>query len=216
MSQFPSDAIELALVALEAAENNMLDRSVRMLQAYGGALYGFDLLASAALNRSLALSSGFRTMIRERNLICAGPLVRLQLDTALRFFAGFTVSDPHDFALKVLEGDRIDRMRDQHGTRMTDRHLVTQLTKEYPWVESVYEGGSGYVHLSATHIFSTFDRNYYEQAAKHRIKIGSRDQQFPDDVYLKTIETFGECTKMLMRYIEGWIITKDNPPNKSG
>ena len=216
MSQFPLDAIETALVALEADENETLDRSVRMLQAYGGALYGFDFLASAALNRSLALSSGFRAMIRERNLICAGGLVRLQLDTALRFFTGFIVNEPHDFAIKVLEGNRIDRMKDRHGTLMTDRYLVTQLKKEYPWVESVYEGGSGYVHLSATHIFSTFDHDYYEQEGKHRIKIGSRDQQFPDDVYLETIETFGECTKILARCIEGWIFTKDNPPNRTG
>ena len=215
MSEFPSDAIERALAAIEADEAKALDRSVRMLQAYGGALYGFDLLANAALNRSLALSSGFRAMIRERNLICAGAMVRLQLDTALRFSAGFLVNEPHDFAIKVLEDHRIDRMKDRHGTPMTDRHLVAQLKKEYPWVESVYEGGSGYIHLSATHIFSTFDYNHYEQEGKRKFKIGSRDQQFPDDVYLETIETFGECTKILARYIEGWIYSKDNPPNRA-
>ena len=215
MSQLPSDAIESALVVLEADEGQILGLWLRMVQAYGGALYGFDFLAGAALNRSLALSSGFRVMIRERNLICAGALVRLQLDTALRFFAGFTVSEPHDFALVVLEGERIDKMKDRHGKRMTDRHLVSQLTKEYPWVEAVYEGGSGYVHLSATHIFSTFDRKYYEEEAKHRIRISSRDQEFPDGVYLETIKTFRQCTNILKNYIEGWIITKENPPNRA-
>ena len=154
-------------------------------------------------------------MIRERNLICAGALVRLQLDTALRFSAGFTVSKPHEFALMVLDGERIDKMKDRNGKRMTDRHLLSQLTKEYSWVEDVYEGGSGYVHLSATHIFSTFDRKYYEEEAKHRIRISSRDQEFPDEVYLETIETYKECTNILKNYIEGWIFTKENPTNRT-
>ena len=186
----------------------------RMIMAFGGALYGFDLLATAALNRSLALSSGFRIMIRERNLICAGPLVRWQLDTALRFFAGFTVERPNDFAVKVMEGERIDQMQDQHGERMTDRHLLSQLAKEYRWIEDVYKGGSAYIHLSSTHFFSAFDSNYYEEEGKYRIKVSSRDQEFPDQIYLETIEIFRRCSSILKDYVEGWIFTKDNPPNK--
>ena len=210
MSQFPSEVIEAALAKVEADAKAMFELAGNMLRAYGGAMYGFDFLANAAVNRSLAVSSGFRTMIREQNLICAGALVRLQLDTVLRFFAGFIVDQPHEFALKVLEGNRIDRMKDKDGNLMKDRHLVTQLAKEYPWVEEVYERASNYIHLSETHIFSTLSK-IDQDAGKYRLKIGSLDRTFPDEVYIDAINTFRACTYIIARYIDGWTYTKDNP-----
>ena len=78
----------------------------------------------------------------------------MQLDTALRFYAGFIVHEPHEFAMNVLKGDRIDKMKDKDGNRMTDRYLVTQLANEYPWVEEVYERASNYVHYCLKLIFS--------------------------------------------------------------
>lgn len=44
--------------------------------------------------RAVALSSGFRVMVEQCNSLCAMPIVRMQLDTAIRFYAGFFVADP--------------------------------------------------------------------------------------------------------------------------
>ena len=210
MTQHPSDAIKAALADLEADEKAMLDRAADMIQADDGAVYGFDLLANGAVNRSLALSAGFRALIRDQNLICAGALLRLQLDTALRFFAGFIVDKPHDFTIKVLKGEHIRKMKDQNGQFMTDRYLITQLAKEHAWIDSVYEKTSGYVHMSNTHISSTFDRVNHENRPIG-IKIGWRDKDLPDSVYLEAIAAFRESTKILAHYIDGWIFTKSNP-----
>lgn len=210
MTQHPSDSIEAALADLEADEEAMLNRAANMIQAYDGAVYEFDLLANGAVNRSLALSAGFRALIRDQNLICAGALLRLQLDTALRFFAGFIVDKPQDFAIAVLKGEHIRKMKDQNGQFMTDRYLVTQLTKEYSWVDPVYEKTSGYVHMSDTHIISTFD-GINRGNRSIGIKIGWRDKDLPDSVYLEAIAAFRESTKILARYIDGWIFTKANP-----
>ena len=210
MSKFPSEAIEAALAKVDVDGKRMMKLEGNMLRAYGGAFYGLDFLANAAVNRSLALSSGFRTMIREKNLICAGALVRLQLDTALRLFAGFIVDEPHEFAMKVFKGNRIDRMKDKDGNRMTDRYLVTQLANEYPWVEEVYERASNYVHLSATHIFSTLSK-IDPDAGKYQLEIGSHDRTFPDEVYIDAINAFRACTLILAEHVHGWIFTKDNP-----
>ena len=45
----------------------------------------------------------------------------------------------------------------------------------------------------------------------HRLAIGPRDKDIPDDIYLQAITTFRDSTGILARYIEGWIFTKVNP-----
>ena len=210
----PSQKLVGALTQLEDNEKLILDQAHRMLEAYDRALYGFDLLAIAAARRSLALSVGFRTMVRDQNLICAGAILRLQLDTAIRIFAGFIVDDPHDFAIAVIEGKRINRIKDQNGHPMTDHHLVTELAREYPeyqWIDSTYKETSNYIHFSDTHFFSTLDRGNHEGQPGFRIAIGARDNDIPDDVYLNAVTTFHKSTEILVRLIEGWIYTKDNP-----
>lgn len=196
---------------VEREEKALLDRALAMMQAHDGDMYPYDLLANAALNRAIALSSGFRSLIRDRNLICAGAILRLQLDTALRFYAGFIVDDPHEFAGAVLKGEHVRRLKDQSGQLMTDRYLVQQLGKELPWVEELYEQTSGYIHLSSTHILSTFDGIHDREKRTINIKIGVTDCQFPDSMYLNAISALRSCTELLSRHIDGWIFTKNNP-----
>ncbi len=214
MPQHPSSMIEAALAQLEDDEKVISDQGRRMLEASNRGLYGFDLLAIAAINRSLALSNGFRTLVRDQNLICAGAILRLQLDTALRIFAGFIVNNPHDFAVEVIEGKRIDKMKDQNSHRMTDNYLVTQLARKFPeyqWIKSVYKKTSNYIHFSDTHFFSTLDRDNREDQPGYRIAIQPRDNDIPDNIYHDAIATFHNSTEILVRLIEGWIFTKDNP-----
>ena len=205
-----SEVVKAALANIEADEKQLVAATGEMFQADGGAIYPFDLLANAAINRALALSSGFRTLILQRNLVCAGPLVRLQLDTSLRLFAGFIVEKPHDFAIKVLEGKHIRRMKDKDGNFMTDRYLVERLAKQYPWIEAVYERASDYVHLSGTHILSSVDI-IDKQSGTIGIKASFLDKPFSDDIYTDAINAFRQCTRVIRIHVEGWILTKNNP-----
>lgn len=101
--EFPhSKSLEESLARLEPLDDAHLELGKQMFNAFGGALYGMDLLAAGALNRSKAHIAGLRQLVEAKNLICAGALLRLQLDTALRFHAAFLVEQPHDFALAVL------------------------------------------------------------------------------------------------------------------
>lgn len=210
MSEHPSPNVEKALTVLESDQKELVDLAAKMVRAYDGAVYPFDLFANSAVNRSLALSSGFCTLIRDRNLICAGALLRLQLDTAIRFFAGFIVENPHDFAQAVLDGKQIRKLKDQGGKPMSDRHLLSILAKEFPWIEPVYEKTSDYVHLSGTHISSTFDELSKENGS-FKIKIGAVDKELPEDVYLEAITVFQQSMLIFVRYLNGWIYTKNNP-----
>lgn len=210
MTQKQADAIDLALEGIEADTKAVLDLTANLLKADRGQIYFFDFLANAAVKRALALSSGLAVLVRERNATAAGALVRLHLDTALRFSAGFIVADPHDFARQVFEGSRIDRMKDMRGKRMTDKYLVSQLAREYPWISDVYDQTSGYVHLSNKHIFSMI-RGSDEGSAKYQMHIGARDELVPDALFLEMIVAFRGCTEILVSYIEGWTWTKNNP-----
>src|SRR5215471_9979911 len=117
-----------ALAKLATLQEKQTDIWLRMLQAYGGAFYPLDMLAVGALNRSAALGAGFRGLIEQRNFLCAAPILRLQLDTALRFYAAFIVEDPHAFASAVLKGTPVRKLKDKSGTFMHDAHLVSCLS----------------------------------------------------------------------------------------
>jgi hypothetical protein len=180
--------------------------------AYGGALYGMDFLAIGALNRSKAHVSGFTSLLKAKNLICAGALLRLQLDTAMRFYAAFLVEDPHGFAMKVMGGEKIRKLRDKGGNALTDSYLARRLGEEYEWVPRVYEKTSGYVHLSATHLMSSLSaKNDESQLGKFEAKIAAEDKDLPESLYVETVDAFSASTEILLRYVRGWAFTKDNP-----
>jgi hypothetical protein len=149
-------------------------------------------------------------MIQERNLICAGSLLRLQIDTALRFYAAFLVNDPHQFAISILEGTEVRRLRDQDGKKMTDAYLVERLSKEFDWMARVYKEASGYIHLSNKHLLSAFTISDADKGS-FEVKVSPIDKPLSDDVYIEAIEAFSAATQVFMRYLHGWGFTKHNP-----
>ena len=187
------------------------------MEADGGAFFPVDFLANAVLHRSINLVRGYITLVEQRNFICAAPLLRLQLDNCLRFYAVFIVAKPHDFALKVLDGVPVRKLKDRTGERMTDTYLVKKLNQIYPWVSQVYERTSGYVHLSDAHIFNTFAPTSPEERKerKQNLVIGVGDCFETDDFYEEATEAFIEATHVLFNYVIGWMKTKQNPPKTS-
>lgn len=208
-----SESLEVSLARLTDLDQVHLDLGKQMFEAYGGALYGMDLLATGALNRSKAHIAGFRYLIEAKNLICAGALLRLQLDTALRFYAAFLVENPHEFALGILDGRRVRDQRDRDGKRMTDSYLVKRLGVECAWVPRVYERTSGYVHLSAAHLLSAIGPVEGSQQSDRCIslKITAEDKALPDWIYIEAVDAFRASTEVFLRYVEGWVFTKANP-----
>lgn len=198
------------LAFLRSGIDAQLQLGLRIMNAYGRALYPLDFLSSAVLHRSMSLISGFCEMIEAKNFICAAPLLRLQIDNLLRFYAAFVVTDPHEFAMEVVKGKQVRSLRDASGKKMTDRHLVTLLSKEYDWLERVYEHTSGYIHLSSKHIFNTLGNNG-DAEGEIDMYIGQSDNYISDSIRLEAVEGMIEITKVLNRFLEGWALTKANP-----
>ena len=201
--------IEEAIEILSEAKQHHLDLGKRLSGAYDGAIYAMDLLAVAVLNRSLYLIEGISLVILDRNYISAVPLLRLQMDNVLRFFAATLVEDTHQFASDVMAGKHVRKLKDSKGSRMTDKYLVEKLSIEYEWVEKVYKKGSGYVHLSDEHIKNTVHQ--LENEKEFLIQIGRGQVPIPDEMFLDLIGAFIETTKLILKYIDNWIFTKDNP-----
>lgn len=120
----------------------------------------FSIFCTSILNRTINLNRGFISLTRDSNYITAAPLVRLNLDSLLRLFAS-TQSEFHydKFAKKVREGKKISDMYDFNKKRkLRDSELVKRLKniKGFKWTNEIYKIGSGYVHLSNQHLYSSF------------------------------------------------------------
>lgn len=199
-----------ALKGLEERNDKLLELSKKMLSAYGGSYYAVDFLAIGAIKRIMSISGGIKLLINAFNMVCARSLLRLHIDTALRFFAVFIVKEPHEFVMKVVSGEQINKMRDRSGKTMTDSYLVSKLASEYSWLPTVYKNLSGYVHFSNQHLFSSVE-NMDDETGSVQYVIHEEDTKYPEFSWVEVIDCFNETTDIFIKYLEGWIFTKSNP-----
>ena len=208
MTKFSERFNEL-LLNLKTYRELHFELGERVLKADDSAVYPLDLLIIASLNRSLCLLKGFIYLLEDKNFIAAAPLLRLQIDNCLRISAGTLVNKPHEFAIKILEGNHVRKMFDKDGHKMTDRYLLENLSRDNPWIINVYEQTSGYIHLSEKHIFNAINTGKEERVLS--MKITDEDAFIPNEVYEDTVENFTLATDLLFRFIGSWAFTKDDP-----
>ncbi len=110
-----------------------------------------DHLVVAALRRSLDNIMGFLAMADQRNVFCGMPIIRFQLDTAMRLFGRTLVPDVNAYVLYLAEGKKLGRFKDRRGEPLTDAYLHQELMKKHSDV-SLYGESSGYVHFSSQHL----------------------------------------------------------------
>jgi len=202
------ETVEQDLQELEKMNDDHLAVAAYMLQVDQGAVFPVDLVAQAVLHRSLALLRGFCAAIRDENFLCAAPLVRLQLDNLLRFYALFIVEEPHKTAYQMFAGNPLRKQLDASGKKITDRYLVDRLSQELPWVRTVYEATSGFIHFSERHMFCS--QEVVEKMGRSlEWQVSGRDCGIPDSARLDAIAGMAEITKQVLRYVYGWAHTKD-------
>lgn len=175
-----------------------------------GSIYTHDFLVVGVLNRSLCVLRGFATLIRD-NYICAAPLVRLQLDNLLRFAASFLVENTDDFIMKVMDGERIDKMKASDGQRMTDKYLVERIEERQPGFKAIYEHGSGYVHFSHYHIFAPITGlNDSEKSISW--EISDKDKKVTESQRADAIRTMISITEALLGQVAYYTEVKKSWP----
>jgi hypothetical protein len=205
MNQDISESLE----RLESFEKKYFSLAKLMLEPGKTYLFPLDLVANAIMDRALSYIFGFTTLIKCNNYLCAVPLVRLHLDNLLRFYAGYISKDPHDFASNVIDGKSIRNLKDKDGNRMTDKYLVDLISKDYKWIQNVYNETSGFVHFSHKHIFSSLKVDNIEKRTV-QLSIGKQSRFIPDSSKLEAINCMIEISEILYEYLYGWTATKRN------
>lgn len=121
----------------------------------GQTLIKEDLFFCAALDRSVQLSEGFVVLLQERNLSCAGALLRLQMDNCMRTYAAFIAADKDAVIDCIIHGRKISDQVDTDGKKMTDANLKKKMAIFNASFPDVYNQASGYVHFSDIAFYQT-------------------------------------------------------------
>ncbi len=204
----PHSARVIALLAaLQDDRNAMLKLGIAMTGGKDTSAFPLDLMAFGAVKRNLSLTSAMSSMVESWNMVCSRALLRLHIDTALRFSAAWMVDQPHDLASQVLKGERIDKMKDREGNRLQDAYLVKVRSADYPWLPTVYETLSGYVHFSGSHIFDSI-ASVNDEDRSVSFEITETDLNFPESSWVEILECFRDATEMLAKYLHGYGLTK--------
>jgi hypothetical protein len=117
----------------------------------------FDRLLASAIMRSSYLSQAFHDLIMGYNYMAALHIVRLNLDNALRIYAGFLSEDTKIFAQRFIEGVSVRNLKDKDDKKMNDGYLATKLSIEFYWVKPLYKKMSGFIHFSDDHYKHIFN-----------------------------------------------------------
>ena len=107
-----------------------------------------DFYFLPTIDRSMRLIDGFILLMESRNLTCVGALLRMQIDTCMRSYALFIAEDPDALIQGYLNGEKVNKFKDDQGKKMTDHRLKERLSEFFPEISLVYDNASGYIHYS--------------------------------------------------------------------
>ena len=198
---------------LEGDRKSMLKLGMALMGGTDAPIFPLDLITFGAVKRNLSLTAAIRLLVESWNIVCARAVLRLHIDTSLRYSAAWLVNKPHDFATRILSGERMDRMKDKDGKRLTDAHIVEVRSSDYPWLPDVYANLSGYVHFSGSHVFDTF-ASMNGETRSVSFEISDTDMKFPEASWVEVLECFRHATEILAHYLDGYRITKQLSPEQ--
>lgn len=176
---------------------------VAVLRADGGNIFEMDLIAIGVVKRSLMLIQGFLAMLRSENYLCAGPLLRMQLDNILRLYAASLFPSGSDTLKAFLKDMPLSRLKSPDGKPLTDKELATRVGKMYPWLPRVYETTSGFVHFSGSAILSTVED--VSEDGSVRVVVGPRGgRRWKPQERLAAAQAFDEATRAVLQMVASW------------
>jgi hypothetical protein len=111
-----------------------------------------DLYLATSVEFTTRMIDGFDAMLEARNYVCCAQILRGQIGCCLRILGLFAAADQDEFLDVWLRGERIDRLKDKHGKKLTEKHLQ-ELMRDFAndrVLEDIYRDTSGFVHFSSS------------------------------------------------------------------
>jgi hypothetical protein len=204
------EKIEDLLTELDNLEHPLYEYFDRIMR-HKTRHFKIDLIYISAIDRSLALTFGFTTLIRSQNFQAAAHLVRLHLDNFLRLFAMTLVDDQDDFAQKFHSGVEIRKILDRDKEPMSDGYLKRKASQKHYWIDKVYTTTSGYVHLSRQHVMNSLRFvDPEKQLIEHTV--GKTDRHVPDKARIDATECMMAITDCLLNLLQNWCSEREETP----
>lgn len=204
-SQEP-ESLEALMASLERLEAEIRTK-FKGLFVQNDDMYVADFYVMGALRRMLALTKGFRRMIEDRNFLCAAPLVRMQLDNALRVFALSLVRDREGLARRLLDAEPLSKLKDEAGEKMRDAYLVGKLSEAYAWVKPLYQETSGFVHLSERHFFAAIAKTDEADKTVH-LSLSADDGPRAEAEYFDVVRAFRDALRLTGLVMLGYLAAR--------
>lgn len=205
------ETVRKLLTLVEGDKDAMLSLGKQLFGEVNAPMFPLDLLAYGAIKRNLSTATAISQLVNAWNMASARSLLRVHIDTALRFSAAWLLDNPHDFASEVVGGARIDKFKTSAGKRLTDAYLVEVRTVECPWLPKVYESLSGYIHFSGAHVFDAVSQ---KEGRTISVEISATDHGFPEFTWVELLDCTRESTSLLAKYLRGYILTKRLTPEQ--
>jgi len=192
-------------------KSSILIRFGKQLFAISQNLQTYDFYLIGALNRTVNLNKAYTSLIRENNFIAAAALIRINMDTLLRLYAGrVSEFDLNTFASKVMAGEHVRRIKSSNGKdKLTDAYLVDKISEieGMQWVKKIYDSGNAFVHFSDEIILAS--RTILAEGERTiGLSIGHHDTFIPDEIKLNATIWMDKIIDAIVIQTQIWMYEK--------
>ena len=199
---------------LAAAQERIYGALLRLLgDAPISGLFRTDVLMWSIGNRALEVADGFTATFRRFNLHAAGSLVRLQIDNVVRLSLLHHHGPLDDVEEALLAGEPLHHVADptkptDAKARLSDTRLVELARAHHPWLETVYQQSSRWVHLSDLHHGTSFQ---FDDLGGLTGSVPIRPEHYPSDLLVDVLWASKAACEAVASYIELGGMTRAAP-----
>lgn len=196
------DSLESVVVHLGTLKAAVLEEAHLLFQDLRGMVKPCDAMALSVCHRAMVLHDGCVPLFEQKNLLAGAALLRMQIDSFLRFTAVYQSSDPHALAQLWLSGKELRDIKGDDGRKMTDRHLLE--LHGNPETVVMYEWACSHIHLSDTHFLHVLAASPVQANGTRHFHIGSEVNYVNDATILQLAQAQREAGAMVWHAVKGW------------
>ncbi|MCD6540212.1 MAG: hypothetical protein J7K37_05910 [Candidatus Omnitrophica bacterium] len=187
-----------------------------MMKAEGGAIYLTDLFFISLLNLSYNLSIEILRFAKEKNILVAAPLLRMQIENLLKtyYLSHLKEKERDKIIIELLKGKRFDEIKDNNNKRLTNARLLKYISEK--WLTKAYEDTCKFIHFSERHFFiHTKSIADAPNAFVTETILRKGTPEWPERDLKIFLELQKKITSEILRYANSWVEAKNSVDKSS-